>query len=194
MSDKELDEIISQYNVEVTLAIGTGKLPVELDLEAFAEAMEVEYEPEKSNSGVDVRNTGGNLPMNTFYRSGKYILRTESEETLYEEQQIVLDELVELGVITEEQAEEVEFEVSNIACVADVGTHFQLSPLAVGLGFNNAEYEPEQFPAVMYKSDDYDCTFSVFSSGRIVFPGSDSTEEAIRFLEKFIEDELRIWM
>lgn len=194
MSDEELDEIVSKYNIDVTLAIGTGKLPVELDLNALADALGVEYDPEESNSGVDVRSGDGKLPMNTFYRSGKYILRTETEDALYEEQERVLDELVELGVISEEQAETVEFEVSNIACVADIGTHFQLSPLAVGLGFDNAEYEPEQFPAVMYKSDDYDCTFSVFSSGTIVFPGSKSTEEAIRFLDRFIDEELSIWM
>lgn len=194
MSQRSLDDIIAEYNVDVTLAIGTGKLPVEVDLEALADALDVEYAPEESNSGVDVRTSDGKLPMNTFYTSGKYILRTDTEDELYEEQEEVLDELIELGVIDADQREEVEFEVSNIACVADVGTHFQLSPLAVGLGFDNAEYEPEQFPAVMYKSDDYDCTFSVFSSGTIVFPGSKSTDDAIRALDRFIDDELAIWM
>lgn len=193
MSEKSIDELISQYDVEVTLAIGTGELPVELDLQTLAEAIGVEYDPEES-PGVDLRPHGEGMPMVTFYRSGKYILRTEDEETLYEEQEAILDRLITLGVIDETQRDEVGFEISNIACTASLGTHFNLSPLLVGLGYDNAEYEPEQFPAVIYRSSDYDCAFSIFSSGKIVFPGSKSTEDAIRYLEQFVDEELRIWM
>jgi len=194
MSEKELDEIVSEYNFEVNLAIGTGELPVELDLEAFAEEMGVDYDPEKTNPGVDIRTQDKSLPMNTFHRSGKFILRTPDEESLYEEHERTLDKFVELGVISEDEADEIELNVSNLVCEADVGTHFKLSPLAVGLDFKHAEYEPEQFPAVIYKSDEYDCTFSVFASGKIIFAGGSSTEDSIRYLDKFIDEQLSIWM
>lgn len=195
MSNRSLEEIIDEYDIEGVLAIGTGTLPMEVDLEALAEGLGEEYDPEDSNPGVDCRTGDGEddtLPMNTFYQQD-YIIRTDTEEELYEEQERVLDELTELGVLTEDQRDEVEFEVSNIACVAEIGTHFDLSPLAVGLGFENAEYEPEQFPAVIYHSDEYACTFSIFSSGKIVAPGAKSTEEAIRALDAFINDELIIF-
>lgn len=193
MSNRSLEEIVSEYDIDGVLAIGTGSLPMEVDLEALAEGLGVEYDPDNSNPGVNLRpGDEDGLPMNTFYQQD-YIIGTDTEEELYEEQERVLDRLINLGVLTEDQRDEVEFEVSNIACVADIGTHFDLSPLAVGLGFENAEYEPEQFPAVIYHSDEYDCTFSIFSSGKIVAPGAKSREEAIRALDRFINDELIIF-
>jgi transcription initiation factor TFIID TATA-box-binding protein len=180
-----------EYEAEETLAVGTGELPVEVDLEALREDIGGEYDPHIR--GLQIQPKKSKLPQMTLYTSGQFLFRAPSEEKLYEELEGILDGFVAIGLLTQDQREEVEFETVNSVLVADVQTQLKLSTLAIGLGFENAEYEPEQYSAVMYTTDDYDCTFSIFNSGKITVTGSPSAGEAVESLENFL-GELEIWM
>nr|WP_277347982.1 TATA-box-binding protein [Haloarcula argentinensis] len=60
-------------------------------------------------------------------------------------------------------------EVSNIVATTDVGSNISLEALTVELGMEQTEYEPEQFPALMYR--DSDAVILVFSSGKLLCTG-----------------------
>lgn len=45
-------------------------------------------------------------------------------------------------------------EVNNIVATADLDSLPSLETVAIGLGFEQTEYEPEQFPALIYRSGD----------------------------------------
>lgn len=47
-----------------------------------------------------------------------------------------------------------------------------LNALAIGLGFKNTEYEPEQFPSLIYRSADVDSVVLLFASDCVVITGS----------------------
>jgi transcription initiation factor TFIID TATA-box-binding protein len=50
----------------------------------------------------------------------------------------------------------------------------------------NTEYEPEQFPGLVYKLIEAKATFLLFSNGKVVCTGTKSEEEAKQALDKLI--------
>jgi len=51
---------------------------------------------------------------------------------------------------------------------------------------DNTEYEPEQFPGLVYKLKGTKATFLLFSNGKIVCTGTKSEEEVHEALDKLI--------
>lgn len=73
--------------------------------------------------------------------------------------------------------EDPDFDVRNLVCVCDVGKEIDLNRLMVEIGLENAEFEPEQFPGLVFHPPDYDCVALVFSSGKIVVTGLKERQE-----------------
>ena len=57
----------------------------------------------------------------------------------------------------------------------------------MGLGLENVEYEPEQFPGLVYRVKEPKAVILIFSSGRIVCVGARSTEDVSKAVEKVSE-------
>ncbi|WP_210423545.1 TATA-box-binding protein [Halorussus marinus] len=53
-----------------------------------------------------------------------------------------------------------------------------LERLVLKLGLEQTEYEPEQFPALIYRPPELDVTLLVFSSGKIIIGGTMSEATA----------------
>jgi transcription initiation factor TFIID TATA-box-binding protein len=194
--------------------VGTGSLNRDLNVQAVAEDLPVEtWENDGPHPGLHARIDGsgedGKSPLTTFYRSGKYIVRVPSHyvtsedeevdnqlviEELYNENQRVLDELEELGVI--ESTEGYDIEISNIVATGNLGRQLNLEVLAEALIYfadGTVEYEPEQFPALIYRDEAYPCTMSVFANGSIVLPGGkeiDGVQEAYEDFCALVEEQV----
>lgn len=126
-------------------------------------------------------------PLTTFYRSGKYIIRAESLERLHEENERVIEELRRIELI-DDSKHELGFTISNIVCVADMETEINLEALAIALDLEKVEYEPEQFPALIYRDPDaYACTFLIFANGKVVIPGGTDIKKIRKSFEEFTE-------
>ena len=77
--------------------------------------------------------------------------------------------------------------ITNMVVTTDLKKRFDLDKLAMNL--ENVEFEPEQFPALIYKILEPKATFLIFSNGRIVCTGAKSLEiakKAIRKLTKIL--------
>ena len=76
--------------------------------------------------------------------------------------------------------------IVNIVATANFGIRIPLEKMAEHLG--GTEYEPEQFPGLVYKltTSDVKATFLLFSNGKIVCTGTKSEEEVHRALDKLI--------
>ena len=61
------------------------------------------------------------------------------------------------------------------------------APIAIGLGLESIEYEPEQFPGLVYRMDEPDVVILLFGSGKIVITGGKRTEDAQEAVEKIVE-------
>ncbi|OQB24847.1 MAG: TATA-box-binding protein 2 [Euryarchaeota archaeon ADurb.Bin190] len=60
---------------------------------------------------------------------------------------------------------------------ADLKTDLNLNAIALGLGLENIEYEPEQFPGLVYRIKQPKVVVLIFSSGKLVVTGGKSPEE-----------------
>ena len=83
-----------------------------------------------------------------------------------------------------------EIKIQNIVASGSVNMDLNLNELATQL--QNVEYEPEQFPGLVYKLDktktNPKATFLLFSNGKIVCTGTKSEEEVHSALDKLIEN------
>lgn len=76
--------------------------------------------------------------------------------------------------------------IQNIVASGTVGMDLNLNVLAMKLP--NTEYEPEQFPGLVYKLPEAKATFLLFSNGKIVCTGTKSEKEVNEALDKLIEN------
>jgi transcription initiation factor TFIID TATA-box-binding protein len=72
---------------------------------------------------------------------------------------------------------EPEIHIQNIVASADLKTDLNLNAVALGLGLENIEYEPEQFPGLVYRIKVPKVVVLIFSSGKLVITGGKSPEE-----------------
>ncbi|MBI2141977.1 TATA-box-binding protein [Candidatus Woesearchaeota archaeon] len=81
-----------------------------------------------------------------------------------------------------------EIKIQNIVASGTVGMDLNLNTLAMKL--RNTEYEPEQFPGLVYKLVDPEikATFLLFSNGKIVCTGTKSEAEVNKALDKLIDN------
>ena len=83
-----------------------------------------------------------------------------------------------------------EIKIQNIVASGAVGMDLNLNELATKL--QNVEYEPEQFPGLVYKlqatKTNPQATFLLFSNGKIVCTGTKSEEEVNLALDKLIDN------
>jgi len=64
----------------------------------------------------------------------------------------------------------------------------------LALQLENTEYEPEQFPGLVYKLVDPTATFLLFSNGKLVCTGTknkDQLEESMKQLNKNIREAVK---
>ena len=79
-----------------------------------------------------------------------------------------------------------EVKIQNIVAAGSVGMDLNLNMLAMRL--DNTEYEPEQFPGLVYKLPEKKATFLLFSNGKVVCTGTKSEEEVHKALDALIEN------
>jgi len=114
--------------------------------------------------------------MVILYRTGKYILRGGSSfDTLRLAKERFIRLFTDIKVIG--SAEDITYSLQNIVCMEDFDDSLELSSVAVKLGLNNTEYEPEQFPGLIYRPEEYGVVMLLFASGKAIVTGSTDINE-----------------
>ena len=86
---------------------------------------------------------------------------------------------------------EPEIHVQNIVASADLKTRLNLNAVALGLGLENIEYEPEQFPGLVYRIKQPKLVVLIFGSGKLVITGGklpDECEEGVQVVRMQLEN------
>lgn len=99
----------------------------------------------------------------------------------------VAKELDSIGILVEKNPE---FIIQNIVASADLGSELNLNAIAIGLGLENIEYEPEQFPGLVYRLSEPKAVVLLFGSGKLVITGGKKTEDVEAAVKK-ISKELK---
>lgn len=82
--------------------------------------------------------------------------------------------------------------VQNIVASGSIDLSLNLNLLSLEL--ENTEYEPEQFPGLVYKLDEPTATFLLFSNGKLVCTGTknkDQLDESMKQLNKNVRAAIR---
>jgi len=168
---------------QIVNVVGSGKIGVELDVQALAkdiDAAVVKLSGESYSNRVVYLRDRENGAMATVFRSGSYhITGAASVEETEAVKEWMMERLHALGIDVEPT-----FDVNNVVVVGDLERDINLNQLVVWLGLGKAEYEPEQFPGVIYRPPDVSCVFLIFGSGRVVVTGAKSSEVAFDGFEK----------
>ena len=155
--------------------VALGHLEREIDLEALKQdmALPVKY---ITGGGLYLRFEEDD-PTITIARSGKYFITGANNwNELYGTKEKILTRLTNMGVIDEPVDES--FSLKNMVCTNDFKIDIDLSALALFIGLESTEYEPEQFPGLIYRSGDHSGVALIFASGKIVTTGIDSFKES----------------
>ena len=159
--------------VEIVSVVLSIDFNLELDLRHLYEsldAQDVEYNPEV-NHWLKTR-FGPEDTYVAFYQSGKAMIAGADSVTEAEE---LADRVVEETRKAVDSVDESNRRIENIVCTYSLDRRVSLEKLAVAIGFENMEYEPEQFPALVYRKEDY--VILVFASGKIVVTGLTDIDE-----------------
>lgn len=175
--------------MHVVSTMGSGELGREIELSEVIDALSAEFDIEAnthSDSMVTIRLEDGG-PALTLYRTGTFQIRgTPNRETLFEAKEDLLNALREIGV----EFDEVPFRQNNAVYLANFGTEIQLETLTIHLELENVEYEPEQFPGVIYRPPELGTVMLIFASGKSIISGTISREEAEKS-ESHLRDQIQ---
>jgi len=120
-----------------------------------------------------------------IFSSGKVVITgAKSPEDLVRSQDILIQNMKEAGVICHDTPE---VAVTNMVCSYDLGNRINLNKVIMALGLESIEYEPEQFPGLVYRISDPKIVALLFSSGKIILTGGktmDEIEKGVAFLER----------
>ncbi|WP_159903640.1 TATA-box-binding protein [Salinirussus salinus] len=173
--------------VKIVNVVGSGFLRREFDLSVVAEDLGsvAEFDPEKYPA-MYVRFSEDS-PLVTVYRTGKFIITgAGSIEESYESKDGLLSCLSSAGIVSKEDLEW--FKIQNLVCTTVLGDNLNLSALAIGLGLEQTEYEPEQFPGLIYRNPDFECVVLIFSTGKAVITGSSDLDDVEAVADYLIQE------
>jgi len=117
-----------------------------------------------------------------IFRSGKIICtggRSENEASKAVEN--VIRELTKRGIIILKRPE---VKINNIVASASLGRAVDLETVST---LQKTMYEPDQFPALIYRMDDPKVVFLIFSTGRLICVGAKNQDEIHRAIRKLIQ-------
>ncbi|TYL36180.1 TATA-box-binding protein [Natronococcus pandeyae] len=177
-----------QDSIEIENVVASSGIGQELELESLAMDLEgADYDPEQF-PGLVYRTTDPKSAA-LIFRSGKIVCTgAKSVDNVHESLEIVFQMLRDLNIAVDEDPEVI---VQNIVSSADLGRNLNLNAIAIGLGLENIEYEPEQFPGLVYRLDEPEVVALLFGSGKLVVTGGkevDDAKEAVGVIADRLED------
>src|SRR4030042_4615288 len=174
--------------IKVQNIVASTSFADKLDLDVIAQSLEeAEYEPEQF-PGLVYRLSDPKTAT-LLFRSGKAnCTGAKNVEDVKKTVDIIADKLRKLGVEVYKD-KDLKIVIQNIVAISDLGTELNLNEVAMGLGLENVEYEPEQFPGLVYRIKEPKVAMLLFGSGKIVCTGASQTEEVALAVQK-LSDEL----
>lgn len=165
--------------------VASGSLGNKLDLGAIAHILVgAEYEPEQFPGLVYRLKDPKTATL--LFRSGKVVCTgAKSLEQVRLTISNVAERIESAGIEIEKDSD---IEVQNIVACADLEADLNLNAICVGLGLENVEYEPEQFPGLIYRIEDPKAVLLLFSSGKVVCTGAKRPEDIERAVDKLTEE------
>ncbi len=170
-------------DLKVQNIVATASLGKEVSLVKLARSeANTEYNPEQF-PGLVLRIKKPKSAILVFSSGNLVCTGTKSIAQVKEVINNVIKILRKIGVKVTEKPK---INVQNIVASGSVNLTLNLNLLALEL--ENTEYEPEQFPGLVYKLGEPNATFLLFSNGKLVCTGTRNKQELELAREKLLKN------
>lgn len=171
---------MSESSIKIENVVASTKLAEEFDLTVIESEFEgAEYNKQKF-PGLVYRVSDPKAAFLVF-TSGKVVCT--GAKNVDDVHTVIGNMAKKLNSIGIKTMEDPQITVQNIVASADLHTILNLNAIAIGLGLENIEYEPEQFPGLVYRIDEPKVVVLIFSSGKLVVTGGKSPEDCEKGVE-----------
>jgi transcription initiation factor TFIID TATA-box-binding protein len=173
---------MSEFHVKVENVVAFASLGKDIPLTTLVDKMEnAEYEPEQF-PGLVYRTTDPRAAA-LIFSSGKIVCTgAKSIDMAHTAMRKVVDRVRDVGI---DMPKEFNIKVENIVASSKIDAKLNLEEIAFAL--ENAEYEPEQFPGLVYRITEPRVAFLLFSSGKIICTGAHNIDDIHLALKKLKE-------
>ncbi len=174
-----------EWEIKIHNVVASMNIQSKIPLVRIANTLEgVEYEPDQF-PGLVLRV---NEPKSALlmFSNGKVISTgTKSIEQVRDSISKLLQIFEELSIAYNNT----KYNIDNMVASTHVGKEINLTKIAVSL--DESEYEPDQFPGLVYRQHETGVVFLIFRTGKIVCTGAKSEEqikESFKILYKKLKD------
>jgi transcription initiation factor TFIID TATA-box-binding protein len=170
---------MSEFEVKIENVVAFTSLGKDIPLLKLISSIEnAEYEPEQFPGLVYRINEPRAAAL--IFSSGKIVCTgAKSIEMAKVAMRKVVDRVRETGI---DLPTVFDIQVENIVASSKIDAKLNLEGIAFAL--ENAEYEPEQFPGLVYRINEPRVAFLLFSSGKIICTGAHNIEDVYSALRK----------
>jgi transcription initiation factor TFIID TATA-box-binding protein len=180
MADKKYESL------KIENIVASGVVADSIDLVKFSENTENCELNKKRFPGAVYRIPDPKIAC-LIFSSGKVVLTgIRNQKALADGLAIVIKSLKKVGI---EPLKEPRVAITNMVCSYNLGKYININKLSVTLNLENIEYEPEQFPGLVYRIKEPRIVVLIFSSGKIILTGGKNLEDVRKGLD-FLEDKL----
>ncbi|MDD1693090.1 MAG: TATA-box-binding protein [Methanoregula sp.] len=166
--------------------VASGAIADSIDLVELSETVEHCELNKKRFPGAVLRLQNPKITVLVF-SSGKVVITgIKSQDDFVHGLDNLIQRMKEAGVTCHDAPD---VAVTNIVCSYDIGKYINLNKVVITLNLEKIEYEPEQFPGLVYRISDPKIVALLFSSGKIILTGGKTMEDVVRgvaFLEQML--------
>lgn len=167
--------------IKIENVVASAAVDAEIDLDKIAATLEnAEYEPEQF-PGLVLRLTDPKAAILVF-SSGKMVCTGAKQVAMIKV--AIAKTIKQIRAVGIKIKGEATITVQNIVASSDLGVELNLDKIAFSL--QNAEFEPEQFPGLVFRVFDPKVVFLLFRSGKIVCTGAKKKIDVERGVAKLI--------
>jgi transcription initiation factor TFIID TATA-box-binding protein len=172
-------------SLKIENIVASAKVCDYLDLPDISSRIkDAEYD-KKRFPGVVLRMQNPKIAALVF-GSGKVVLTgAKSVNSLSKGLNILGDMLRSFGI---DIPKKLTYKIQNIVTSADLATPINLNKIAVGFNLDRIEYEPEQFPGLVYRLEDPKVVVLLFGSGKLIITGGKEPADAKKAVIKILAD------
>ena len=170
------------FNIKIENIVASASLGIRVPLEKMVEYIEgTEYEPEQFPGLIyHVKNPKAAILV---FSSGKIVCT--GSRSIADVRKAVEKVAMMIRSLKIDVPKKYKIQIENIVASAQIPARLDLDKIA--FGSENSEYEPSQFPGLVYRMKDPNATFLLFGSGKVICTGTKNVEDveyAMGFLFK----------
>ncbi len=178
--NKTIEDRNTMAKIKIENVVASATIAEELNIETISMLLDdAEYEPEQF-PGLIYRLKEPRVAI-LIFRSGKVVCTgAKSIDSVRKAFELLTRQLKDAGISVVKSPEVI---VQNMVATWDTGHALDLTAITLSFGLERVEYEPEQFPGLVFRLSAPKVVMLFFKSGKVVCTGAKSIEDLERAVD-----------